>query len=291
MPDWINGPAVSAPGMDRNGWFQPLMIQTQVGYFGDHVTRMPLVGDTYTARILVNLNYPPRGGVIFSLAVQLPPATSFVAGQAIRCFRRAPGSTTMVDVTTDPGANCPTFPLSPLPDGFFDFRQRDVAQGTLFEVRFNLITNAELDGQPLVCRTDSEYGSTLSRGPIRTFRRPGSTSDRLAARVEPRVLPLGPTPANFTVVLEDTGSFAPVAGLVDGWSFLPDTARSRIPIILATNMPARVIFYMGPVMFGTWVSEEPQGKARALRGYERDRPLGIDVPFRFDYSRPWWHWV
>jgi len=251
MAGWINGPSAAAGGFDRWNQFVPTMIAVEIGYFGDRVKRSPLVGEPYPARVVVSLGFPPRGAVLFGLSVRLPTGT-----------RSADGTLG-----------------TPSADGFYDLGWRDSPQGSLFEMRFNLVTEKVSNGDLLDCRTDSEYGTTFCSVPIEVHRRPGAPSGRLGVRVEPEQLPLGPQPANFVVVMEDTGSYAPVAGLVHGWSFLPDAARTRIPILLLTNTPSTLIFYKGPMWFGTLSPQIPGGKASAFVGYERDRD--IEVPFRF----------
>ena len=175
---WVNGPAVYAGGLDRNAVFDPKMVGTNVGYYGDPAQDNPVVGEVYTAHIVVGVGYPPRGGVVNGTRIRLPPSTTFDLSTGIRCYRQRPGETSALDATNDPSANCPkNVPL--LGDGSYDLGQRDLPQGNLFEVQFDLRTSAPVTNGLLTGFVDSAYGS-------------GSLGSVVAVNVFP-----APPPPNF----------------------------------------------------------------------------------------------
>jgi hypothetical protein len=155
---WVNGPAVYAGGLDRNATYDPKMVGTNVGYYGDPAQDNPVVDELYTAHIVVGVRYPPRGGVVNRTRIRLPPSTTFDLSSGIRCLRQRPGETSTIDATNDPSANCPRN-VAQLGDGTYDLGQRDLPQGNLFEVQFDLRTSTPVTNGLLTGFVDTEYGS------------------------------------------------------------------------------------------------------------------------------------
>ena len=46
------------------------MVGANVGYYGDAAQANPVVGELYTAHLVVGVGYPPRGGVLHSTRIR-----------------------------------------------------------------------------------------------------------------------------------------------------------------------------------------------------------------------------
>jgi hypothetical protein len=160
MVYWVNGPTVYVGGLDRLGNYEPRMVRTNVGYYGDPAQDNPVVGEIYTAHIVVGVGYPPRAGVQNRARIQLPPNTTFDLSLGIRCRRQKPNEPDATDVTTNPNYNC-VKNATPFGDGSYDLGQRDLVQGDLFEVQFDLQTRAPVKNGLLTGFIDSEYGTGI----------------------------------------------------------------------------------------------------------------------------------
>jgi hypothetical protein len=154
---WVNGPTTYAGGLDRNMVFDPKMVRTNVGYYGDPGQANPVVGEIYTAHLVVGVGYPARGGVVNRTRIRLPPNTTFDFGLGIRCYRQRPGESNKIDSTKDSSANCPQ-KVTLFDDGSYDLGERDLVQGNLFEIEFDLQTTAPMSNGLLTGFIDSPYG-------------------------------------------------------------------------------------------------------------------------------------
>jgi len=299
MVDWINGPATYLPGVDRFGAPSAEMVGLNVGYYGDARLGSPSVGELFTGHIVVGAGFPARGGVVVDqLGVRLPPGVSFSPQPpGIRCYSQDRQRGTYLDSTGDPSAGCPVFPPGRLTNGFADLGRRDLPQGYLFEVQFDLVSQVPLAGALLEGYVRTDWGELTCQVPLDVAATPVSApaSGRLQARVVPDVLPLNALTA-FTVRSQDTGNGRPVQGLVTidnyppGWS-LPQP----LPLILPTNTPVTLTLKAGggipasvnldrfPSPFlpysGPYRPLHPPRARVTAPGYDADRNMA--VPLRF----------
>jgi hypothetical protein len=212
MLNWINGPAVYAAGQDRSGNVVADMVGANVGYFGDPGQSNPRAYEVYTAHIVVGVNFPPLGGVVNRTRVVLPSNTSFDYSHGwFACFRQSSNPARTIDATNDPSANCIRV-ATQLPDGSFDLGFRDLPQGNLFEIQFNLKTTEPIQNGLLRGFVDSQYG----QGPLScvvsvSVFGPAPRSGRLRVQAKPKWLSTG-KPVSYSIIVEDTGSGEPLDG-------------------------------------------------------------------------------
>ena len=259
------------------------MIGANVGYYGDRSKSNPVVGEVYTGHLVVGVGYPPRGGVVHGTRVRLPRSTAFDMSQGgITCRRQRPGENTAIDATADPGARCVQDPLLQR-DGTYWLGYRDLPQGNLFEIQFNLRSNAILNDEILTGIVDSEYGTLQCQVPIRVFPAP-VPSNRLEVRVEPSQQIDARRPVNLTIVTEDTGNGARVDGVATIFNYTPD-GRNTVIVEVPTNRPVLLTFYPGRVPHPQVPSGAdmytPYGRVN-VPGYARD--ANAKIPFRWAAS-------
>ena len=282
MADWINGAAVYLAGQDRYGNLDPKMIGAQVGYFGDPGAN-PIVGEIYTAHLVVGVGYSPRGGVVHSTSVRLPAHTSFDTSLShVTCRRQRPNETQLFDATGDPSAQCVQPTLQG--DGAYWLGYRDLPQGNLFEVLFNVRTETPLSGELLTGVVQSEYGTMRCDVAVNVLRKP-PPSGRLRVRVEPTDPIENHAAVTIMIVTEDAGNGARTDGVATIFNYSPD-GLTPSPVNRPTNVEFDMTFHSGEVPHAHYSGATvdiytPSGQV-SVPGYNQD--AGMKIPFKWGAS-------
>jgi hypothetical protein len=247
---WYNGPAQYVKGFDsaRNNVD---IAGINVGYWGENSLSIPKVGQVYTAHIVGGVFNTWRVAFGVRLGVLLPQGTSFYFAPSqplFICRRQALGAPSAVDVTTSPGASCPSAAPIRLQNTFYDLGLRDVPANSYFEIVFELVTSVPLTGAQLRGYILCTDGETYCDVPVYVY---GHPSGQLEVLTDPPGMLYEGVRYTFSVVTRDSGSHALVAGTATVYNFEasivvgPGIRISGIPVVLQfpTNMPQLVTFY------------------------------------------------
>ncbi|MDR7184405.1 hypothetical protein J2X85_001428 [Microbacterium trichothecenolyticum] len=245
MARWIEGSAAVVEGVDPYGVATPV-LQGWIGYSGDPRTKQPMVGQVFTAHVVLVVGFSRLGYSVLEIGVELPGRTTITG--AIRCARRDAAGNVDRNAAADPAVNCPQPPLTMRSDGYLDFLSRQVPQGTTLELLFDLVTSTELDGELMNLHVETEWGGADSAVQVSVYPEgPTPTpSGRVFVEVEPAAL-VYERPVTFTVHTVDSGNGDPMAGFVEIRNFLTRGGAS-VQTQHATNQPITMTLYKGPAL-------------------------------------------